>query len=301
MFRKSFVALGLAAVSLGATQCASAADLPVKARPMVAPVISWTGAYYGLNAGGTWNDGGSDNVVTSTSDVGYPHGGGPVSTAAHLGAMNAALTGSNGSGPVGFIGGGQIGYNWQISPQTVFGVETDIQWVSRSGSRFGSAVATNDPADVQSHYVGNVEIQNGLSWFGTARGRAGYLITPQTLTYVTGGLAYGGVRSSVAATVSNDVYSPSNHIPTFAGGASDSSTRVGWTVGGGVEWKMSAAWSVKVEYLYYDLGRTTLAYGFPIVDNVTTLTGSASGVATFRHDGHIVRLGINAPFAPTVR
>ena len=69
-----------------------------------------------------------------------------------------------------------------------------------------------------------------LSWFGTVRGRLGYLITPTLLIYGTGGFAYGQV----------DAWG-------------FSSTHTGWTAGGGVEWMFAPHWSAKVEYLYVNL------------------------------------------------
>jgi outer membrane immunogenic protein len=113
--------------------------------------------------------------------------------------------GGNNNG--GVVGGGQIGYNYQFS-QFLAGVEADIQGTSMSHGR------------------GNIS----LPWFGTVRGRVGYLVTPTLLLYGTGGFAYGGVEAF-----------------------NQSNTRTGWTAGGGAEWMFMPNWSAKIEYLYTDL------------------------------------------------
>jgi outer membrane immunogenic protein len=84
-----------------------------------------------------------------------------------------------------------------------------------------------------------------------------------------------------------------------------SNSRVGWTAGGGAEWLFAPNWSVKVEYLYYDLGSVT--YGLSPLTNTFTDTGavawSSSPFATTRFTGNIVRAGLNYHFiwpAPVV-
>ena len=88
-----------------------------------------------------------------------------------------------------------------------------------------------------------------IRWFGTLRGRVGALITPTILLYGTGGLAYGGISDSGSVTV------------TLNGGSTgwsfgDSTTKVGWTAGAGVEGAIpnTSDWTWKVEYLYIDFG-----------------------------------------------
>lgn len=136
-----------------------------------------------------------------------------------------------------------------------------------------------------------------LDYLGTVRGRIGVTPTPDLLFYVTGGLAYGGVRSSTQINFNNtDVVA----IPGSTSG-SLSETRFGWTAGGGVEWMFSSNWSAKLEYLYYDLGPAKYATGGYAVD--LTPTGFAGfgivSVATSttpRFNGNIARVGVNYKF-----
>ena len=157
----------IAAIALGSST-AFGADL---GRPMYAPpppppppVASWTGFYVGINGGF-----GGDQYQ-------YPATVGPLSGTAKLNSS-------------GFFGGGQAGFNWQVAPAWVVGIEADF-----------------DGADIE----GNANAATGfaaasagtkLDWFGTVRGRAGVLVTPNALLYATGGWAYGRTTSSANATL----------------------------------------------------------------------------------------------------
>src|ERR1700726_3938275 len=118
--------------AMALTGAALAADLPSRAPPPVylppPPIFTWTGLYVGLNAGGTWSN--SNTVNTATADLfGNPAlvGGVP------FGVASAALATRSVPAKIdGFIGGGQIGYNWQLTNSWVFGLEADIQGVAAS-------------------------------------------------------------------------------------------------------------------------------------------------------------------------
>jgi outer membrane immunogenic protein len=130
----------------------------------------------------------------------------------------------------GFFGG-QIGWNWQApgSPW-VWGVEVDSAWADigdSASATFGGVLFT---------------ASSDLDYFGTARLRVGYA-WDRVLWYVTGGLAWAHNEISFGATA------PIGFI-----GVSSDNTHVGWTVGGGVEWAFADPWSVKLEYLFIDLG-----------------------------------------------
>ena len=184
----------------------------------------------------------------------------------------------------GFIGGGQIGYNFMASPSFLVGLETDIQGLAGSGS--GTAINTATAPNGASN-LANFVATNRLNWFGTLRGRLGYAFAPTFLGYVTGGLAYGGVSNSVTMFASNTINQSSSSFVTASG------TRVGWTVGGGLEWMFAQNWSAKLEYLYYDLGTTT-AIG--AVTSATSPFLLATVQSTTRTNGHIVRAGVNYHF-----
>ncbi|MGH6869050.1 MAG: outer membrane protein, partial [Methylocella sp.] len=129
--------------------------------------------------------------------------------------------------------------------------------------------------------------------------RLGFTITPTFLAYGTGGLAYGGVNSRVAI-FQQDVVAPvSNFNAPYSSFGSLSNSRVGWTAGGGLEWLFAPNWSVKVEYLYYDLGTATFALS-PLTNTFTSRRGgvawSSSPFAKTRFNGNIVRAGLNYHF-----
>ena len=145
--------------------------------------------------------------------------------------------------------GGTIGYNWQ-SAQWVFGLEGDINWTNIEGS-----TNTLCPAGCRTEN----------SWLATARARVGYAVN-RVLPYVTGGLAVGDINAST---------------PGFTG-AED--TKIGWTVGGGLEFVIAGNWTAKAEYLYVDLGKFNcgLGCGAFVTDNVSFTTHIARGGVNFR-------------------
>jgi len=125
----------------------------------------------------------------------------------------------------GGLVGGTLGYNWQMG-QLVFGVEGDIDWSNIRGSTPCAGTTCETRND----------------WLGTARGRLGYAFG-RFLPYVTGGAAFGNVKTNIAG----------------IGSASD--TKAGWTLGGGLEYGLAGPWSIKAEYLYVDLGHDSVVLG----------------------------------------
>jgi outer membrane immunogenic protein len=251
---------------------------PLKAPP---PVFSWTGWYVGLNAGGIWSNS-SDTVEPTGCFVTAPLCGGALTN-------NPLRTDTgNLNHKAGFTGGGQFGYNWQSGP-AVFGLETDFNF---------SSLNTSDGVNraLAAPLVGNIvhTVNEKLDWFGTFRGRWGFTQAPTWLIYATGGLAYGHISSSsniafVNAGITNDTYV-----------GSVSTTRVGWTVGGGTEWMFAPGWSAKAEYLFVDLGsvRYTDACITPAI------CGGFTPAATYQTDlrlrDNIFRGGINYHFGGPV-
>jgi outer membrane immunogenic protein len=246
-----------------------------------------------LNAGGTWAN---NNSVYVTN---WPAGGA-------LGVANLLLSGSySANNGAGFIGGGQIGYNWQFyNGRLVAGIEADIQGIA--GSRGGSsawaaaplATITIGDTTIPFSLLSNVNVRRSLDYLGTVRGRLGWLFTPTLLVYGTGGLAYGGVNVSLSNFQGIIIGAPfgglppGTLIPSQFGASSFSDTRVGWTAGGGLEWMFWPNWSAKAEYLYYDLG--TVAGSAVNVG----LAGTAVSISQFstRFSGNIVRAGVNYHF-----
>ena len=280
------IAIGMAAaLSLFATG-AMAADLAprpyVKAPPME-PIWSWTGFYVGGNGGYSWGRSRTDVSYYSTT-TGLP-------IVPPAGSITSASFDMNGG-----VAGGQVGYNWQSS-NWLFGVEGDIQWSGEKGRASylcsvagGNALfcvppATFAPAGVLGT---GLTVDQSLQWFGTLRGRAGILATPKWLLYATGGLAFGEIKTTGTMTGIN------------AGGAaiatvsSTSTTRAGWTVGVGVEGKITQNWSAKLEYLYMDLGSFSSG-------PFTLLPGGTIGAnVNSKFTDNILRAGINYQFGGPV-
>lgn len=267
--------LKLLAAALAASTIAGsafAADLPSRKAPPVvyapAPIFTWTGLYVGLNAGYTWS--GKNDISVLTTDTGV----GGFTGAQVNGVLPWAVSGAKNDG---FIGGGQIGYNWQTG-SIVFGLEADIQGVAGAKSNQGLFLTAPAFQPVASSY------HRSLDLFGTVRGRVGFTVTPTFLLYATGGLAYGQTKLGFSA------FGPT-WGPPMAVATSVSKMSVGWTVGAGAEYAFSPNWSAKVEYLYYDLGRlTTPAAAYVYGGNLTTVSTSV------RNTGHIVRAGVNYKF-----
>jgi outer membrane immunogenic protein len=264
---------------------AFAADMPVKAMKAPPPAyLGWTGWYVGVNAGYI------DSVGKTNTDATIVTAG----TAAN--ALDIATTATNqfNNGPDGFLGGVQAGYNYQFSPSFVAGVEADIQGTTLRRD-FSSTVAAGQPFFPT--WVTTTSVSNRLDYLGTVRARVGVTPTQNLLIYSTGGLAYGGVRSSTQIAFNNTGFG----APPGASSGSFSDTRFGWTAGGGFEWMFSPNWTAKLEYLYYDLGSASYATGGYAVDvGPTNFPGfgieSIATRTTTRFEGSIVRVGLNYKF-----
>lgn len=271
---------------------AFAADLPsVKSAPSVAPAAPmWTGFHVGLNAGGTFGNNAALNGQTWNMWV--PPGNIDYSSAALL-SGSASI-----SSAAGFIGGGQIGYDWQVpfnGMSFVTGVEADIQGVAASGGNQSRWLASPsaDPDWPTTTLLSNQQGTANLSFLGTVRGRFGYLFMPNLLVYGTGGLAYGQVNARIQNTqIWQDETGPWNLV---YGQNTYSNTQVGWTAGGGLEWMFLPNMSAKVEYLYYDLGRvsgTVVNTSYGLQSDILSGFESATNYSG-RISGNIVRAGVN--------
>jgi outer membrane immunogenic protein len=230
------------ALVVAAAVSAQAADLPTrKEAPVpifVPPPFTWTGFYIGANAGGVWSSGGNASTTVFANGV-------PIGTISGVPATLAdVFPGSNfGSSQSGFIGGGQAGYNYQWG-SWVFGVETDFDGTTLSRSRTVIGPTFVEPFfGLNDFFTANGSVK--LDWLGSTRGRVGYA-WDRLLIYGTGGVAYGGASSHL------DVFDAVDGFGFSSSGGS--STRTGWTAGGGVEYAFTNNWIIGAEYLYYDLG-----------------------------------------------
>jgi outer membrane immunogenic protein len=201
----------------------------------------------------------------------------------------------------GINGGAQAGYNWQVR-NVLIGLETDIQASGEKGTNtFAGTIQNFTPAFNQGNNSATVTDSTKLDWFGTTRARLG-LVTDRWLVYGTGGVAYGEVNLSGNVQPSNDIAGVNNAPIVW----NQSTTRVGWAAGVGVENAITRNWSWKLEYLYVDLGTATASlsgglgtsfaphqncYGAAIGCNFAQ--NPASGTTSSHFTDNIVRLGVN--------
>jgi outer membrane immunogenic protein len=262
--RRTLLATVCAMVGLGLSGAAVAADmptqalpvkaLPVKAPPRVVKTYSWQGFYVGGVAGYGWGSSAVQLNPDATLAPPFAAGTFPFDRA---------------SNPKGFLGGVEYGTNYQFG-SWVLGTESDFALgdINSKETTFSGA-ATN---------IG----EQKLTSLSTSRGRVGYAVQDNVLLFGTGGLADGTVKADAAS-----------FIPGCTGigncpSGENSTTLWGWAAGGGLEYG-TGPWSVKLEYLHYDLGNLKF----------TMLDASAPGAvinASTRFEGDMVRVGANYRF-----
>jgi outer membrane immunogenic protein len=290
-------ALATAAYAVHAADLPYPQEAPVYTPPP--PLLSWTGFYAGLNAGyGFGTSAATQTSGASTYDwasgaLGFP-----------FGSLSGYVAGNSNVNQNGFIGGGQIGYNYNVGSNFVVGVEADLQGASISGSGPHTGLAAVTDAEGITHLqAGFVDVQAGVNWMGTVRGRLGYLFTPTLLAYATGGFAYGGAFANVSTNGfhwhpgEEELEHPPNEVTPSYG--QFKGTLPGYTVGGGFEWLFMPNWSLKAEALYYDLGTQSVWTNDSFVIN-SSAPGSIAiaNVSETRvnFQGVIARLGVNYHF-----
>lgn len=237
--------LGGIAISALLAAPALAADLParvpVKAPAPVVVVATWTGCYIGGHAGAA-------RANTKVTDVDAYSAGAPAGTVTSV-------------HHTGFMGGGQLGCNWQ-NGQFVFGIEGDVGYMGIGGDALLTGSVSGSRAGVRS------------TWYADVTGRLGIAFN-QALLYGKGGVAFTG------------------RLPTFStvtgsfSGVTFSNEHVGWTAGGGLEYRLAGNWTGKVEYMYFRF-------------NKNDFTVFNAGGAPFRFhervDIHTIKVGLNYYF-----
>ena len=241
--------LGLASTALfvGMAGSGQAADMAVKAPPppIAVPIFTWTGFYIGGNLGAAW-------AQRSVTDI----------------FGNTFTRTSDGR----FIGGGQLGYNWQTG-NFVLGVEGDIDGIARNNNNGSGAVLIGGAGPF-------VVTANSASWVATLAARFGWAADHWLFYGKAGG---GWVGNNSGFTVTNVTTGA-----TFGGGSSNSVG--GWLLGGGVEYAINNNWSLKGEYDFIGLGNRNFAV--PVVVGggvVDTFTGSSRNF-------QMVKFGFNYAF-----
>jgi outer membrane immunogenic protein len=260
---KSLLLLGVGALVLAAAP-AFAADISarpvIKAPAYIAPVSSWTGLHIGLATGLRANE--VDWTTTSLTV-----GGTPVT----LGTASTEPLNGNSSRI-----GGYIGYDWQFSSAFVAGIEGEIAWADKSVTLNGIAlpggIFTGDVRD-------SITVKNG--WDASVRGRLGFLLSPTTLIYVTGGGAWQEVTASRTCCVAltANAFTPSN-----------TKTASGWTIGTGSDMVLWNNWLVRSEYRYSDYGNVSFS------DTSTVFFAPATATYDIKLKTHTVVFGLAYKF-----
>lgn len=190
----------------------------------------WNGFYGGLSLGGRWAD-----VDWKTTAVSVPN---PVDTTTNTANYDSSA----------FRVGGFLGHNWQVAPLWVAGIEADLGWANNK-KRQAAIPGTHGPI-IGSPTPGALANDNTtveLKWDGSLRGRVGYLVSPETLLYLSGGLAWQKIEVSASCIVGG--WCSSGNLSQ-----SNRQTRSGWALGAGVERVVSNNWVMRAEYRYADYG-----------------------------------------------
>ncbi len=215
----------------------------------------WDGFYAGASAGFGWGK------ADTTYDA-LPPGSGNI---------NSTLRPQ----PAGVLFGAQAGYNLQ-SGNVVYGVETDFSLTGMSDKE------TKAPIVVDGTPIAGTKLKSSqeIDWLATLRARIGYVPQQNWLLYATGGAGMSHLKNTADAIAVGGVF---KYPMSWSG------TQVGWVAGGGVEWRMTGATSVKFEYLHYDLG-TTSDRGNP------TIPVPFQTKSRWDAKGNLLRAGVNFRF-----
>lgn len=264
-------AIAAAAALLAGSTLASAADMAVKARPMVAPapVWTWTGFYIGAHVGAGWGE--TESTLTG------------VNVSPPIGPLAATFSFPfSQNSRSGFLGGVQAGYNWQ-SGWAVFGIQGDFA---------GADIKGTNPC------ILILSCTSKTDWLATVSGRLGAVVLDRGLVYVKGGGAWMNTDHRV-------------NLPGFGtllgGGAaafsgaeltSRESTAWGWMLGMGTEWQITPNWTAFVEYNYIEFDKKNEAFG--INQALINAAGGAGTVVTLNADlkntMSIAKVGVNYKF-----
>jgi outer membrane immunogenic protein len=225
--------LGSVALAAMITDPAMAADMPVRAPSVYrapAPAWSWTGFYVGGEVGAKWLD--DRWTATSLFDGGGPLTGSPALPIDASSPRHYDITGAR--------VGGYVGYNWQFDSKWVAGIEADAAWAHASSTQAGFPGCTIASTCV----VGAFATPNGLpfggdttrvtmNWDASVRGRLGYLVTPDTLIYGTGGVAFQNIEAfgQCGSLISSALCFTTTGQTAPSPGITQSTTLVGWTIG----------------------------------------------------------------------
>jgi len=271
MRRYSLSLLATAAAISFSASVASAADLPRKAPayvPPAPPPFSWTGFYIGGHGGGGW--GTSETALNNLSF------GPPINTSFPQGGNAFSQTQMN-----GWLAGGTIGYNWQVNPWLVLGIEGDFTWTDIKGT----SPCTFEGLIVPFSATGSCSTK--VKWTADLTGRVGFAVD-RALLYVKGGVVWGKFDHAFN---SNLPLGPGVSITTAF---SESDTRVGGLLGAGIEYAFLPNWSAKIEYNFMDFGHSDRVFAGSL--NEPGISFPLTADTNVRDVLHTVKVGVNYRF-----
>jgi outer membrane immunogenic protein len=298
---KKFLIATAALASVAVTAPAIAADLPVKAPPVVMPQLyNWSGFYVGFEGGAI------AGVDGHYHDLFFVNNGDCFEAPQFCNDLWHPLHG-------GFVGG-EVGFNWQPYGQRwVFGIEGDWSWSQLEESL--TCEGPNTGLTTFSRF--NETCGNRIDNFGTVRARIGYAFGPlgTFLAYVTGGFAWGDVQNRQGclaafttpgvpcfatgglppAVVINPCVAP-GCVPTGFPVVTDSKTHVGGAVGFGAEYGITPYLSIKGEVMWVGLGNEDHCFGIPGCRGERIINGVAVIPARVETDFVLARMGLNWRF-----
>jgi outer membrane immunogenic protein len=253
--------------------------------PALAAEPNWSGLYVGVGLGMRSTQ--TDTSVTSIANNGVNDYPANCAALAQLGPAYGGCVPAQPLNDTGFRVSSYVGFNWEIMPRWIVGIEADLGLSDRSttlsGMRYpGTMLYTGVRAD---------QFTVSTKWDASARGRVGFLVNPSILVYATGGAAWLRVESSSSCDISiNAACSPAvGSGPVLI---RDSATKLGWTVGGGVEAMLLSNWILRGEYRYADFG--TISH----TDQRYLLGGGIEQVVSYDLDvkTHLATLGLAYKF-----
>lgn len=250
---KKLLLVGAAAFCLSIPGASRAADMPIVAKaPVPPPVFSWTGCYLGGHVGGGW---GAKDFTDPMQLVQDTLSFAPVTT----GVTTVRVE------PKGLIVGGQFGCDYQFAPNWVVGIE---------GSASGSTMKDSANVVLPLGFAGETALVTARTDFiANATARLGYA-ADRWLFFVKGGAGFAGDKYDVTGTFTGITFA-------FEG----LEQRLGWMVGGGIDWAFYRHWSLALEYEYYQFGHHSVLMSDPV--------NAVSGLVDFKQSVQIAKVGLN--------
>jgi outer membrane immunogenic protein len=273
-----------------------AADLPMKAPPVVAPIYTWTGFYIGVNGGG----GGMNDSNSNTSVAGSSQQADQAST--QFGVGPSSVGGNNAFHGTGAIAGGQLGYNYQMG-NWVFGVEGEGYWSGMKGTLDASQNTFSGAGGNVLAFTNSVHNQTENRYDFTIAGRMG-IAFDRTLVYGKAGWAWGQFDALSNSTVLD--FPPIETARTITTQSTWGGMLNGPLFGLGIEYLITNNWTVKLEYNYIMFGTrsfaTTTCHSDTLATPTTSCTGNgqSSGNSPLGADKSLFKFGVNYKFDGTL-